>query len=227
MNELEAFDVFVDANTLIQVVPVKSQDTDSVGLASAADEPTALLVINKRGSVVTVETILAADSDGEFLPILSVSNNTVMPRSGHSEWLPDQYNNLIRATAVYNKVYQPDDFLQATPYIQPIGMYFIYYANGVDTVSYAGITYKTRGYEYTYPGFVDISGGVIYEHLVTRNVSSPASNTIYHQLNEYRTDRALYVMDGGGGQTGMSFCFYIVINGIPNDNYVTFNIQDY
>ncbi len=213
LKELDALSVHVDANTWLKIVSLQSSASKS-----ASNSSSALLVINKDGSTITVDSLLAVDSDGVFLSILAVDNNLVSPRAGETVYIPYYENYLIKATAVFNEVVDPDDYL--VPYYQPVGMYFIYYANGVNTLSYAEITYDTDGVEYTYPGFVQLNGGALISHSITRSVNNPASNTIYQQVNAYPTNKAIDI--NAGYFAGMSFSYYLIINGSPCDDTIVF-----
>lgn len=191
---------------------MRTSALDATGsLTTTALEPTVLMITNENDSTVTTDVLLAFDSDGNFASILPVENGTVSPLAGGGAYLPNDGSNLIRGTAVYNKVYREDDPLGFHPYYQPVSMYFIYYANGVDTLSFARVDYQTEGFEYTYPGFQDVSNGETIMYVISRSQTDPASNTICHAIDEYRTDRALYIA-GGAPDVGHFFSFRLTIN---------------
>lgn len=220
LNELDSLDVHVDADTQLKVVPMQTSAFDATGsLTTTTLEPTALMITNENGSTVTTDVLFAFDSNGDFESILPVENGAVSPMAGGGAYLPSDGSNLIRATAVYNKVYEDDDSWGIYPYYQPVSMYFIYYANGVDNLTYAAVYYQTDGFEYTYPGFVDISNNETYLYEISRVVSNPASNTIYDRSSPYRTDRALWI-SSGAPWVGHFFSFNLTINGRAIDGTV-------
>ena len=216
VEELASYSVQVSSNTVIKAVRMRTSERSTGDSSYAALGPTSLVVTNETGRNVITDVFFAINSDGQYVSVMPEDGNLSVPRSGATEYLPPEGAMLVHATAVFNKVYEPDDYLGDFPYYQPVGMYFIYYANGVDTLTYAYVSYQSNGYEYTYPGFVDVSGGVLYSHEISRLVSNPASNTIYHKVNEYRTDRALNV-SGGHPSAGIFFSYGLTINGIYSD----------
>ena len=118
----------------------------------------------------------------------------------------------MRASAVYNLVYMEGDIYYHFPYVQPQGMYFIYYDNNVDVVSYIKVVYDCSGFLFTYPGEEDVSGGQNYDYLARKEVYNPAPNTIYSDAPYFDTDYALYLRSTAPA-VGQAIVYDITING--------------
>ena len=58
------------------------------------------------------------------------------------------------------------------------------------------------------------------ENLFTYNIviekTYPTANTIYHKVDEYRTDRAIYTENGTFGMGGQFFLFDFTVNSISD-----------
>ena len=211
LEELNALAVHVDENTLLKVVRMQTSTRCTESAMTSATNPTVLMVTNTNGRNVTTDVFLAIGSDGNFISVMPEDGVPATPRAGGSAYLPPDGSNLVRATAVYNKVYKSSDIYHFFPYYQPVGVYFIYYSDGVSVLSIASVCYLASGFEYTYPGFVEISNN-IHDHTIVKYVSNPASNTYYNAVNEYSTDRALHVTSGAP-DVGQYFVYTFRIDG--------------
>lgn len=215
VEELEDISIHVSTSSLLKVVRMQVRVRMADDTVTSIPGATVLMVTNENGLNTTTDILFAANSNGSFVSVLPEDGDLSTPRLGGTSYLPSYGNALVHATAVFNKVYESSDPYHFFPYYQPVGMYFIYYANGTDSLTYADICYQTEGFEYTYPGFVDVSGGVTYTHEISRIVSNPASNTIYHKVDSYRSDRALHI-SSGSPFVGQFFNYGLTING----NYI-------
>ena len=115
--------------------------------------------------------------------------------SGAGVWLPSEDTQILRAVCAYNEVYVPDDSWETNPYYQPISMYFIYYDNGVDLVRNVTVEYQCVGFEYSYPGFIDLGTHELepYEHVIIAEVAAPVSNTLYSGIGgAYPTNKCIF-----------------------------------
>lgn len=210
-KELATYNVPVTSKTLIEILPMESSDASTV-----------LSVTNTDGNSVIKDIFVAVNEDGEFEEITPIDENASMLMGGSNIYLPDNSSSLIRATATYNVFSKGNDPLNLVPYYQPTALSFIYYPNGVDTVSYAWINYECYGFEFTYPGFVDVSGGVPHTHNIVIAQSNPSSNYAYYKSNPYRTDRVLLTGSGYAGLVGHFINFNLTINGSTTQNSVRF-----
>ena len=197
-QELAALNIHTADNTLIEVVSLEKGDG------------TALVVTNSTDDTVMKDIIFALDGNGQIGSIQPIEDSTVMPRSGYSEWFPNDSNALVRATAVYEIVYEDEidvggEILLVGPRYQPTGVYFIYYqsASTNEVATYVSVNYACVGFLYTYPGGTPINASSLTYRNTTVEKSNPASNTIYQKMSNFPTSQAIETdsaMPLGGGQ---------------------------
>ena len=219
LTELDDLDVDVSANTVLKVVRMRTQNRNAVNEITAELGPTVLMITNCTGRNVTTDIFMAIDTNGNFTSVLPEDGDLTVPRDGGTSYLPPDGSNLVKVTAVFNRVYESDDYLHWFPFYQPIGLLFTYYANGINSLTAAEVYYIAEGVEYTYPGFVMLNGGDLYDHVIYKSITNPVNNMIYHALNEYRTDRAMDV-NSGGPFVGQTCTYYFTIDGRTIDGTV-------
>ena len=183
IESLKVYDVNINPDTLLEVVPLTEGSGESV-----------LAVTNIINNKVVKDFVFAFDEEGNILsPQISNSSNAVQ-RDGSSVEYPYNEGFVIRATAVYN---QKSYMNTLHSYYQPIAVYFVFYNSDGSYVTYIEVEYLCIGYEYTYPGYVEISGNE-YRHSIVVTKDIPSTNTMYQAYNEYNKNRVIWT--GSGSQ---------------------------
>lgn len=204
-QNLESYDIYVSDNTLIEVRPLLTNSAANV-----------LIVTNEENGLMTKDVLIDIDENGQVQPIVITDNADVSLCGGSTIERPTGKTYSIKATAVYN---QRTDSSLLSSYYQPIGAYFFYYNTGSSSVTYIKIEYSCDGFEYTYPGFTAINNSAEYEHMITVTKSSPATNTMYHTVNEYRSDRVICTISGSP-MVGQYMGFTYTVNGTTKTHSV-------
>lgn len=182
-KNLARFNVTVNKDTLIEVIPRGKQD-----------DSTALAVTTLEGPTVVRSVFVTYDENGEVLPI-SVPNERATTASGAFGDELDPFGNrrLVVAWGVAYNRFVSDGRYCYQPYYAQI----MYENNANYSVTYMGLDYKCYGYELNYPSFVDRNEPFVL-HRMQISQNNPSQNRIYGNTDAYRTDRVLCVNPGGG-----------------------------
>ena len=211
-NAVETYGVTVRPNTRIEV-----QLTDD-------NSATCVVVTNKTGTTVTKDVINVVSEEDGCLVVLLPDDDIAVPMAGSSVNLPNDDLPVIRATAVYEQIDIPWDTIYG---YQPTGMFFFCYnVNGNDVITNVNIAYICTGWEYTYPGGVDLSGNYPYDHECRVTVTNPAFNRMYQSYNPYRTDRVLITDLQLAAGVGHFMSYEFNVNGTPHDFQKTLDVVE-
>ena len=82
------------------------------------------------------------------------------------------------------------------PIYQPLGVYFFYYDNGVNDVSYIKVVYSCIGIHCTYPDKSPIDGDIPINYPIEVEKNNPNSNTIYSTTDPLEEGTGLDVVEG-------------------------------
>ena len=124
---LKDYGIDINDDSLIEIIPVLSNDPSISSKKSAGYNATAIVVTNLNGSTVTKDALIMVGKNGlpEYLTI--GNSSSPMPRDGSTVEFPyDSWDGryVVRGTAVYNTYY---DGIYACH--QPVGAYFTYRKN--------------------------------------------------------------------------------------------------
>lgn len=189
-RELATMNVTVNSDTLIEIIQMDS------GTGSA------LVVTNINETTVSKDIIFGVEEDGQVTTIQPVDESSAMTRAGYHTWFSDDCLSLVKATAVYNILYIErmdigyGQYIEWSPLYQPQGVYFFYYDNGVNEVTYIEVLYVCQGVHCTYPDKTPIDGTIPIAHPIVVAKRNPNSNTIYSTTDPLEAGTGLDVVEG-------------------------------
>lgn len=189
-RELASMNVAVNNDTLIEIIRMES------GTGSA------VVITNTNETTVSKDIIFGVEDDGQIATIQPVHESSAMTRAGYHTWFSDDCLSLVKATAVYNILYT--DYIDlgygqpvgCFPIYQPQGVYFFYYDNGVNDVTYVKIVYSCQGILCTYPDKTPIDGTIPISYPIPVEKRNPNPNTIYSATDPLEAGIGLDVVEG-------------------------------
>ena len=198
---LEELDVYVDAETKIELSPTISSARSSGG--------NALIITNADEGTITKDVLLFVDDEGNVgLDDL----NEITPRAGITVPSDSSEKRLtIRGTAVFNEIDGLD--------YQPQGAKFTYKKNKECDVSNICVSYITDGYKYSYPDKEQLSTDIT-TYIIEVDEDNPYPSTIYAKSRPFPSTMYLHIGTGGVGMIGMFLNFSWTIDGRTLDHSV-------
>ena len=173
------FDAVINDDTIISVGKLMSVCRNGEELIG-----TSLLVTNIEDENVSAQSLIVVDEDDNLLQPFIEENGDV---ASIMWWSPENnchYTNgsnlgkvYFSGTAVFNIVYLPD----GTKGIQPVSHSYYYTKNQTCSVSFIDVTYRCKGYYYSYPSGTLISQS--YEYVSTWGWTNPTPGTTYSRTN--------------------------------------------
>lgn len=201
-ESLAQFDVVVDDDTLIEVIPCGTNDDSTV-----------LAITKQDGSLVTRSVFLKYGENGERGAFPELRGNASTRSVGFgSEIELTREDIVVRYSVLYNR------YVSSARYCyQPIYAQIIFFNEGTHNVSRIGLSYECYGFECDYPSFQDRNEAyVLHEMIVDQR--NPVKNRYYGSPNAYRTDRVICVNPGLGYH---SVTYSMTLDGI-SDSWTDF-----
>jgi len=212
-DTLEEIGVELNADTILQARPMNETNDSLV-----------LTITNQEESLITTDVFMAFDNN-DATDIVAIDEYGTLELVGRGFDVPAT-QAILRVIVSYNCYYDED----GTPYCQPQNMQAAV-VNSAYNVTSMTLSYITKGYEYTYPGFLclgdlDDDEGY-YTHRIHLTKLSPVRNMYYFASNPYMSTQVIKTVNGGNPLTiePMGIDYRIYIDGVLEyDDTVTFSV---
>lgn len=181
-NTLALYNINVDNDTLIEIIP-----------SGTSIDNNALLVTTSDQTTIQKSLFIVFDEEGKIDPFPIPRGDAYSVNSGESH-IFDHFNNgsfTIHASVQYEDLTTSGRFI-----FRPESALYVYYNSGNHSVGGIYMDYICCGFACTYPGLVDLGGGLTM-HIISVNQANPVKNRIYSASNAYYANRALQVTGGG------------------------------
>ena len=220
---VKAKDISANLRSQIQACGVELEDHSEIKLVPMEQDNTvnALVITTVNGNSATVDTFVSVGCQGEFVDVCDTLLRSNRTRDGSSSNLPQGYATYVRASAIYDAF-----FYGAQLFVRPISELIICHVRDGDTLTNVNIDFITTGFQYSYPGFEDLTNNdEIYDHVISVSQRTPTPNQYYLTERPYPSNRVLQVSTGGGGMLGMAFTFAMKLNGETLWGSVQINVE--
>lgn len=216
-------DIVVDDNSLIEVLPIYSNNIANRSLQSTSNDKV-LCVTNITNNDISKSILLILDSNSSKnngTNIISPPDDLLLPQNRASTTYSypsesDSSNIVITATAHYNRYFPPQNIDLFSPY----RCSFNYYKQSViptTTIGYINIVYSTIGIVYNLSDYSSL--GYEDSHYINLYQTNPQPNTTYTETSYYDTGKALYPY--GAGFTGGN---YLDFSFVENGSFRTYSM---
>lgn len=192
-QSVKAKDISLGLRSSIQEYGITLEDHSEIKLVPMEQDSTvnALVITTVNGTSAKVDSLISVDKEGNFQSVLTFSTQGNQNRDQGSGYILDPNSTYVHGIAEFD--------LYQYIYYRPNGFRVLFHAEVGESFLYARVTYNCCGFEFTYPGFVDLTVDPLedlYDHNIHFTKGLPLLDTYYQVSGPYRSDRVLQAASG-------------------------------